>query len=46
MADLTPVIETLENRYMRAWGRGDAKELKPLTAGRSESLITDNGLRT
>ena len=39
MADLPPVIETPENRYMRAWGRGDAKELKPLTAGSFQLLL-------
>lgn len=32
MADLRPVIETLENRWMRAWANGDAKTLKALTA--------------
>jgi len=32
MADLTPVIETLENRWMRAWVQGDAKALKAITA--------------
>jgi ketosteroid isomerase-like protein len=32
MADLTPVIETLENRWMRAWVQRDAKALKGLTA--------------
>lgn len=33
MADVTPMIEALENRWMRAWVGGDAKELKALTAG-------------
>lgn len=33
MADLTPVIESMENRWMRAWIGGDVKELKSLTAG-------------
>ena len=32
MADLTPVIETLENRWMRAWVGRDLKELKALTS--------------
>ena len=32
MADLTPVIETLENRWMRAWVNRDAKAMKSLTA--------------
>src|SRR3569832_1037475 len=32
MADLTPVIETMENCWMRAWVKRDAKTLKTLTA--------------
>lgn len=32
MADPSPMIEALENRFMRAWIAGDAKELKALTA--------------
>ena len=32
MAELSPVIETLENRWMRAWVGRDLKELKALTA--------------
>ena len=32
MADLTPIIETMENRWMRAWVNGDAKALKAITA--------------
>jgi hypothetical protein len=32
MADILPIIETLENRYMRAWVGGDARTLKALTA--------------
>jgi ketosteroid isomerase-like protein len=32
MADLTPVIETMENRWMRAWVNRDLKALKSLTA--------------
>lgn len=32
MAELSPVIEMMENRWMRAWVGGDLKELKALTA--------------
>jgi ketosteroid isomerase-like protein len=32
MADLSPTIETLENRWMRAWVGRDLKEMKALTA--------------
>ena len=32
MADILPIIETLENRWMRAWVSGDARTLKELTA--------------
>ena len=32
MADLTPVIETLEHRWMRAWVNRDARALKAITA--------------
>ena len=32
MADLTPAIETLENRWMRAWVQRDAKAMKAITA--------------
>ena len=32
MADLLPVIETLENRWMRAWGSRDLRTLKALTS--------------
>jgi ketosteroid isomerase-like protein len=32
MADLTPVIETMENRWMRAWIGRDAKALKAITS--------------
>lgn len=32
MADILPLIETLENRWMRAWIGGDAKTLKSLTS--------------
>lgn len=39
MADLTPVIETMEHRWMRAWVNGDVRELKALTA-KSFILLT------
>jgi ketosteroid isomerase-like protein len=49
MADPTPSIETLENRWMRAWVGGDLKELKSLTArdfillvGSKPPMILDN----
>ena len=32
MADLLPVIETLENRWMRAWVGRDLRSLKALTS--------------
>ena len=32
MADLSPIIETMEHRWMRAWVGRDAKALKGLTA--------------
>jgi ketosteroid isomerase-like protein len=32
MADLTPMIETMEHSWMRAWVNRDAKALKALTA--------------
>ena len=32
MADLTPVIETMEHRWMRAWVNGDMRVLKAITA--------------
>ena len=32
MSDIAPVIETLENRWMRAWVQRDAKALKAITA--------------
>jgi len=32
MADLTPVIETMENRWMRAWVNRDTKALRAITA--------------
>ena len=32
MADILPLIDTLENRWMRAWVGGDVRTLKSLTA--------------
>jgi ketosteroid isomerase-like protein len=32
MSDLTPVIETMENRWMRAWVQRDVKTLKSITS--------------
>ena len=32
MADLMPIIETMENRWMRAWVNRDIKQLKALTS--------------
>jgi ketosteroid isomerase-like protein len=32
MADLTPVIETMEHRWMRAWAGRDVKALKSITS--------------
>ena len=31
MADLAPVIETMEHRWMRAWVRRDLREMKAIT---------------
>jgi hypothetical protein len=49
MTDLTPVIETMENRWMRAWVGRDLKDLKALTAsnfilviGSKPAVILDN----
>ena len=39
MAELTPEIETMENRYMRAWAQGELAVLKSLTARRFNLLI-------
>jgi len=38
MADPSPAIETMENRWMRAWVAGDSRELKALIA-RDFSLL-------
>jgi ketosteroid isomerase-like protein len=32
MADIAPIIETLENRWMRAWVQRDLRTLKAVTA--------------
>lgn len=32
MTDVLPIIEALENRWMRAWASGDARTLKALTS--------------
>jgi hypothetical protein len=39
MADLLPIIETMENRWMRAWVQRDAKDLKSLTSSRFMLLM-------
>jgi ketosteroid isomerase-like protein len=39
MADLTPVIETMEHRWMRAWVNGDMRALKAITS-KSFILLT------
>ena len=39
MADLTPEIETQENRWMRAWVTGDMKTLKALTSRNFRMVI-------
>jgi hypothetical protein len=39
MSDLLPIIETLENRWMRAWIGRDARVLKSLTARNFRMVI-------
>lgn len=39
MNDILPVIETLENRWMRAWAGGDARTLKSLTSRKFRMVI-------
>ena len=39
MADILPIIETLENRWMRAWASGDAKTLKALTSRKFRMVV-------
>ena len=50
MADILPIIETMEHRWMRAWVGRDAKELKALTSrdfmlliGSKPGVILDSG---
>jgi hypothetical protein len=39
MADIHPVIETMENRFMRAWVGRDLRELKALTSRNFRMVI-------
>ena len=39
MADLHPIIETMERSWMRAWVTGDARALKALTARNFRMVI-------
>ena len=39
MADISPIIETLENRWMRAWASGDARTLKAMTSRKFRMVI-------
>lgn len=39
MVDTLPIIETLENRWMRAWASGDTRALKALTSRRFRMVI-------
>lgn len=39
MADILPIIETLENRWMRAWASGDARTLKSLTSRKFRMVV-------
>lgn len=39
MADILPIVETLENRWMRAWVNADARELKALTSRKFRMVI-------
>ena len=39
MADIHPIIETMEHRWMRAWVNGDKRALKGLTAGKFRMVI-------
>ena len=39
MADILPLIEMMENRWMRAWANGDARELKALTSRKFRMVI-------
>jgi hypothetical protein len=39
MADILPIIETLENRWMRAWVGGDVRTLKTLTSRKFRMVV-------
>jgi hypothetical protein len=39
MADISPIIETLENRWMRAWASGDIGTLKALTSRKFRMVV-------
>jgi hypothetical protein len=39
MADISPIIETLENRWMRAWISGDSSTLKALTSRKFRMVV-------
>jgi hypothetical protein len=39
MADLLPILETMENRWMRAWVGRDARTLKALTSRKFMLLV-------
>ena len=39
MSDILPIIETLENRWMRAWVGGDVKTLKALTSRKFRMVV-------
>ncbi len=39
MADLLPIIETMENRWMRAWVGRDLRALKALTSRKFTMLV-------
>jgi len=39
MADMLPIIETLENRWMRAWVGADARTLKALTSRKFRMVV-------
>ena len=39
MADISPIIETLENRWMRAWASGDMRTLKALASRKFRMVV-------
>lgn len=39
MADISPIIETLENRWMRAWASSDVRTLKTLTSRKFRMVV-------